>query len=510
MKQNDSSFHVGALDHANSRLKLRRNVIPPSLNRVTRTLLESFLLLFSIVPGILLAPYIFSNLYLVFVYPVLVSVIVGSQENWRFNVAVSVLSSIMVTITVLYFFATLRGFAFDYYLANIWIVLLCCAVAGVSGLLASKLTGLIRFNTQLDRYITAANESLSLDQDFAILMYEKAFQILDNQCNGNYSLLDERLSTIYKHTLIQLSDLKPTEYDKSILTRSDKFDTVLMDMRIPELDTSEIGVVVLRGCELVGGQFEYKVKVSNESGFVITEVSVMLVAYPEDSLKLVGDRIRTVNRIEVGGFRSLRFVFSPSKDCVEGSIQSNVSFTDPANNPHSMQAQPYIIKSVCDLLTKADISLPLFDELKTGLEQTHEETIIDWNPHIAFEKIRGDLSSKNFQVVKAESTHSGGQFIGTLNGYAEGKYTGKKVAAIISITGYEGETKSTIRIDVLGDDISMLPTTLTELSDAIGSWICISCGSTWAPSDVNIIRIGGTVKCEYCGSENDLTSLTKK
>ena len=48
-------------------------------------------------------------------------------------------------------------------------------------------------------------------------------------------------------------------------------------------------------------------------------------------------------------------------------------------------------------------------------------------------------------------------------GLALGKYTGKKVALRVTITGtVEGDT-SIVRIEALGDDPNMLPTTIEEI-----------------------------------------------
>ncbi|MCK5266390.1 MAG: hypothetical protein KAR03_12345, partial [Candidatus Thorarchaeota archaeon] len=76
--------------------------------------------------------------------------------------------------------------------------------------------------------------------------------------------------------------------------------------------SGEMGVKVKRGCEIVGGKFDYKVKVVNNSGYVITNVTVSIVAYPLDCLELAGENVKSISRIEVGGFRSPQFTFYPS------------------------------------------------------------------------------------------------------------------------------------------------------------------------------------------------------
>jgi hypothetical protein len=91
--------------------------------------------------------------------------------------------------------------------------------------------------------------------------------------------------------------------------------------------------------------------------------------------------------------------------------------------------------------------------------------------------------------------------VGTIRGVAQGKYTGKRVAAIISITGTVEGSEAHVKIDVLGDDIAMLPTTIEELSEGIDSWICLSCGSTLDPEQVTLISSGAAIQCSFCFSE---------
>ncbi|MHA1961990.1 MAG: hypothetical protein ACW99U_17425, partial [Candidatus Thorarchaeota archaeon] len=52
----------------------------------------------------------------------------------------------------------------------------------------------------------------------------------------------------------------------------------------PVVEGEEIaeGVQALRGCAAVGGKFEYKVKITNNTEFVITNVTVTIVAFPDD------------------------------------------------------------------------------------------------------------------------------------------------------------------------------------------------------------------------------------
>jgi DNA-directed RNA polymerase subunit RPC12/RpoP len=271
-----------------------------------------------------------------------------------------------------------------------------------------------------------------------------------------------------------------------------------LEVEAEPIISAETGVKVMRGCEIVGGKFDYKVKVANNSGYVITNVTVSIVAYPLDCLELAGENVKSISRIEVGGFRSPQFTFYPSKDCVQGKVVATVSYIDFLDQLHTISVEPYLIRSVCDLLQPSKKTSQAFDLILTGLEKTKQEQGLDWNAQVLFTKAEKILPTKNFHVVDTEEHTIGGEFIGTIRGYAEGKYTKNKVAVIIMISGPENGRHSIIKVEALGEDVSMLPTTIDELADTMDSWVCLRCGAPLEPEQVEEIGRRLPIRCKYC------------
>jgi DNA-directed RNA polymerase subunit RPC12/RpoP len=262
--------------------------------------------------------------------------------------------------------------------------------------------------------------------------------------------------------------------------------------------SSETGVVVLRGCEIVGGKFDFKVKIKNDSGYVITNVTVSIVAYPQDCMELAGENVKTISRIEVNGFRSPQFTFYPTKDCVQGKVVATVSYIDFLDQLHTVGVEPYLIRSVCDLLQPSKKTSEAFDLVLTGLEKTQQEQTLDWNAQVLFTKAEKILPAKNFHIVDSEEHILGGEFIGTIRGYAEGKYTQKKIAVIILITGPENGRHSCVKVEALGEDVAMLPTTIDELADTMDSWVCLRCGAPLELEQVEEMGRRLPIRCKYC------------
>ena len=274
--------------------------------------------------------------------------------------------------------------------------------------------------------------------------------------------------------------------------------SVSLEVEIEPIISVESGVTVKRGCEVVGGKFDYKVKVANSSGYVITNVTVSIVAYPLDCLELAGENVKSISRIEVGGFRSPQFTFYPSKDCVQGKVVATVSYIEFLDQHHTISVEPYLIRSVCDLLLPSKKTSKDFDLVLSGLQKTQQEQTLDWNAQVLFTKAEKILPTKNFHVVDTEEHIVAGEFIGTIRGYAEGKYTKNKVAVILMITGPENGRHSTILVEALGEDVSMLPTTIDELADTMDSWVCLRCGAPLEPEQVEEIGRRLPIRCKYC------------
>ena len=269
--------------------------------------------------------------------------------------------------------------------------------------------------------------------------------------------------------------------------------------KVPEAPVPKKEVVALRGCSAVGGQFEYKVKVKNDTDSVITNVNVTIVAYPRDCMEVSGPTSKTISRVEPGGFRSPQFIFSPTKDCVEGKIQASVTYIDYQDNPHTIHVEPYIIRSVCDLLKPLETTMEEFDLMLFDMETTSDERTMQWNPQVLFSKAEKFLPARNFHVLDKKSDIKDGIFRGMIRGLAEGKYTGKKVALRIGVSGPSEGHESKVTVEGLGDDIAMLPTTIEEIEDGIDSWICLNCGGALDTEEVTQLMAKAPVGCRYCG-----------
>ncbi|MFX1579389.1 MAG: hypothetical protein ACFFBJ_07040, partial [Promethearchaeota archaeon] len=244
--------------------------------------------------------------------------------------------------------------------------------------------------------------------------------------------------------------------------------------RKPTPKTHEPQVKVLRGGEFIGNRMRFKVKITNDSPYVITDVTIFLLSYPKESLRFVGDDDNVFfAKIEPGGYLSPTFDFLPTQDCVRGEIVAGVSFLDMQGNPQLRNTKPFIIRSVCDLLLPQRIT-PQDFELKLNELECGEVTIKieEWTPEEMFEKALRIVDESNFFEVNSEIEETDEIIFAKIIGFALGKYTGKQVGVEIDITGPSKTKGASCKIKVSGEDQAMILPAIDDLRERLNAWLC--------------------------------------
>jgi hypothetical protein len=275
----------------------------------------------------------------------------------------------------------------------------------------------------------------------------------------------------------------------------------ISDVRKDPPRKTDEGVEVRRGGEFIGNRMRFKVKVLNDSPYIITDVTVYLLSYPKDALKFTGEDHDTFfTKIEPGGFRSPTFDFLPTQDCVKGEIVAGISYMDMRGKPHTLTAKPFVIRSVCDLLIPQQVSPQNF-QLKLKEFESGELVIKieEWTPEEMFEKSLRLVDESNFFEVNSKAEEADGVFFGSIVGFAKGKYTGKDVGVEITITGPIGVKGASCTIQVSGEDQAMILPAIDDLRERLSAWLCPMCSSPLTLANVEELRKGDVVTCPFCG-----------
>ncbi|MFW9981939.1 MAG: hypothetical protein ACFFE3_08495 [Candidatus Thorarchaeota archaeon] len=260
------------------------------------------------------------------------------------------------------------------------------------------------------------------------------------------------------------------------------------------------GVEARRGGEFIGNRMRFKVKVLNQSKYTITDVTVFLISYPTETLKISSDHNSArFPKIEPEGFRSPTFDFLPTQDCVKGEIVAGVSYIDHLGEPHTLSTKPFVIRSVCDLLMPDKITAEDF-ELKLKDLECGEliVKVAEWTPEEMFEKSLRILADANFYEVSSEVSESDNTSYAKITGFAKGKYTGKEIGVKISITGSTKKAGASCTIQVSGEDQAMILPAIDDLRERLSAWLCPNCSSPLSLDNVEKLRDGQVVKCSFC------------
>ncbi len=259
-------------------------------------------------------------------------------------------------------------------------------------------------------------------------------------------------------------------------------------------------VKALRGGEFVGNRMRFKVKVLNETPYMITDITVYLLSYPKDALRLAGNEDDCkFSKIEPDGFRSPTFDFLPTQDCVRGEVVAGVSYVDMTGKAHTLSTEPFVIRAVCDLLIPDQVSPEDF-ALKLKSHE-HGEIVIkvdEWTPEEMFEKSLRITDESNFFEVSSDMDVKEGVVFGKITGMAKGKYTGKGIGVQITVTGPSGKRGASCTIRVSGEDQAMILPAIDDLKERLSAWLCPMCGSPLTLDNVASLRDGKVVECPFC------------
>ncbi|MHA1481730.1 MAG: hypothetical protein ACTSQZ_09955, partial [Candidatus Thorarchaeota archaeon] len=205
------------------------------------------------------------------------------------------------------------------------------------------------------------------------------------------------------------------------------------------------------------------------------------------------------------GFRSPSYSFSPTQDCVKGTVLASVTFIDHKGKAHTINTTTYTVRAVCDLLTPAIISADDFDSMLSGFE--HGEITLrvqEWTPEEMHSKSLMILKHANFFEVSSIESTIGNHIEYRVQGWARGKYTEKQVGVEITINGIPDKAGSTIRIVVSGEDEAMILPAIDEMSKKISAWICPRCGGKISSSMIEELKRGKCMDCTFCGVSLDI------
>lgn len=261
-------------------------------------------------------------------------------------------------------------------------------------------------------------------------------------------------------------------------------------------------VDVQRGGQISGKEYLYKIKITNNTEFIINDVRAIVTSFPSDSLAIESEMEKR-NKIEPSGdFVSVSFHFRPTSDCVQGKINAMVTYLDAKGESNQVTVPPHEIRMICGLLSPVKVNAEEFDKITKGLldyEKAGEEISLPLNCEKMYKKTLVVLPKNNFDIINTELVEVGDNKIALIKGFAKGKYSGNKVGLMITLTGEKESTKCMAKIDAFTQDKDMLVPLLSEISQDLTALSCNQCGATLTPDQAKLLAQGKSISCKYCG-----------
>jgi DNA-binding Lrp family transcriptional regulator len=227
-------------------------------------------------------------------------------------------------------------------------------------------------------------------------------------------------------------------------------------------------VTALRGGEVVGDKYVFKVKVMNDTPYNITNVVVTIAAYPVDCLGRApgSTELKRINVIESSGFASPTFTFRPTKDCVKGTVKAIVNYVDYLNELQTLKVEPHEISMVCGLLKPMVIDEKEFEQaIKDWVKSGGNIEVKGMNAKVVFEKAQDVLTESNFHIVASHEIPVEKEFVGVIKGFAQGKYSKKKIGLVVEIRGDIDGEDTFIRSETASEEEGMIAPTVQEVLD---------------------------------------------
>jgi hypothetical protein len=243
-------------------------------------------------------------------------------------------------------------------------------------------------------------------------------------------------------------------------------ETELLEIESTPTRTSD-DVTVSSGITISDNVLDFRVTVSNDSEEMATDVTITVLSWPADSLKLLETKTQTLDSLEPGARESMTFSFEIESEAVEGEIITSVTFFDSSFDKVTAKAGNCFVRSLYSQLQPLEMSLDDFADMRKGNAYWNREHVVEASPKSLFKLTKDMLERKNLYPLRVESEKQDERFMGIVVGTGIGKFNSSRVIVTATIVGHAKGDLSRLRIDVLSDDSEILQIAASELFEGL-------------------------------------------
>ncbi|MFW9944183.1 MAG: HEAT repeat domain-containing protein [Candidatus Sifarchaeia archaeon] len=226
-------------------------------------------------------------------------------------------------------------------------------------------------------------------------------------------------------------------------------------------------VTVGSGLTISDNVLEFRVTVANNSEELATDITITVLSYPADSLRLLQEKTQTIEFLKPGDRGSQTFAFEIDSEVIEGEIITSVNFFDRSYDKVMAKAGNCFVRSLYSQLQPLEMSLDEFAHMRRGKAYWNREHVVEASPNSLFKLTKDILERKNLYPIRVESEKKEDMFMGIVVGAGIGRYTSSRVIVTVTAVGHAKGDLSRLRIDVLSDSSELLQIAASELFESL-------------------------------------------
>jgi hypothetical protein len=241
---------------------------------------------------------------------------------------------------------------------------------------------------------------------------------------------------------------------------------ILLDTdAIPLRTTDE--VLVINDYTTTPETLEYGITIKNEGNSPIYDVSVSILAYPNECLSPMDEQTQLIEEIDKGDSGSLIFGFKIEGECIEGEIITSVRLVDDNGEDLAAKAGNVFIRSIYNQFAPYEMGADDFIHMKSDMDQWNREHTVAAEASEVYTSLNGILESKNLYVFQNEEMERDNTFMGVIAGIARSTFTENVLAATITVVGTIDSDISKLRIDVFSNNNEILHSAASDIYEEI-------------------------------------------
>ena len=226
-------------------------------------------------------------------------------------------------------------------------------------------------------------------------------------------------------------------------------------------------VLVINDYTVTPDTLEYGITIQNESENPIHEVSVSILAYPNECLEPVDELTQLIDDIEPDDSGSLIFGFKIEGECIEGEIITSVRLVDDKGEDLAAKAGNVFIRSIYNQFVPYELETDEFIHMKSDMAQWNREHTVAAEAKEVYKSLHGILEKKNLYIFQNEEMKRENAFMGVIAGIARSAFTENILAVTLTVVGTIGAGISKTRIDVFSNNNEILHSAASDIYETI-------------------------------------------